>query len=213
MRINRYRKYIIIILTAVFLLSSCNIPYNYQTFNRFNGTNVTRQNQRQLEISKQEEDIFTRVKENIENNHIDKAYHLLYRLYKMQEKTGQFSCSLLYELGVVSILSIPSKYTMANKCFDKAQSLSCYDLTHNYYLKALIHIWRKERQERILYEEAKNKIKSLRSKIKEQNQQIQQLQEQIADLEFKLKKINQIHQEIEKNRSLPLNIVPQDQNK
>jgi len=205
------RHYVIIILSGIiFLLTSCNIPYNYKGFTPFYENNVTTQNQTQLKINRQEEDIFTKVKEDIENNRIDKAYHLLYRLYKMQEKTGEFSCSLLYELGVVSILSTPPKYNMMNRCFEKAQDLSCYDFIHNYYLKALIRIWRKEKQERFLYEKLKDRVKYLNNKIQEQNQQIQQLQQQISNLEFKLKKINQIHQEIEKNRSLPLNIIPQN---
>jgi len=208
----RIKRYCLIILSGIiFLLNSCNLPYNYKGFSSFNVSNVTTQTPTQLKINEQEEDIFTKVKKNIENNHINKAYHLLYRLYKMQEKTGQFSCNLLYELGIVSILSTPPRYNMMNRCFEKAQSLSCYDFIHNYYLKALIRIWRKEKQERFLYEKLKGKVKYLNNKIQQQNQQIQQLQQQISNLEFKLKKINQIHQEIEKNRSLPLNIIPQNQ--
>jgi len=204
------KYYVSIILVGMFfLLTSCNVPYNYKGFTPFYESNVTTQNQTQLTINRQEEDIFTKVKEDIENNRINKAYHLLYHLYKMQEKTGEFSCSLLYELGVVSILSTPPKYNMMNRCFEKAQKLSCYDFIHNYYLNALIRIWRKEKQEKFLYKKLKDKIKYLHNKIQEQNRQIQQLQQQISNLEFKLKKINQIHQEIEKNRSLPLNIIPQ----
>ncbi len=201
----------IIILGLVSMLVSCNvIPYRYRAYSSYNQGNVTNQYQMNNFSITKEEDIFTKVKEDIENNQIDTAYHLLYRLYKMQEKAGQYSCNLLYELGIVSILLNPINYNMMDRCFRKASSLACYDSEKNYYIKALIRLWKKEKNEKTLYVDEKDKIKNLKKRIQQQNQQIQQLQKQISDLEFKLKKINQIHQEIEKNRSLPLNIVPQN---
>ena len=139
----------------------------------------------------------------LNSGNVTGAFNVLQSLHKSEYINKSTLCRIYKDLAIASILYDPMQTYFMDQSFYSLGLNNCLKKNQNIYLKAIIKLWQREKDERTSNNKLKQDIKKTKALLKAQDDKITELNQKIKELEFQLNKIKQIHREMEQNRSLP----------